>query len=92
MIIELMTFIVSFLNQNLKLIDTSLGMNYNHSIEELWLNPYNYLMMAKNTKQSLNNYISNPYLNKKIRPSGLILILLGLILLFLVFVLQNFLR
>ena len=37
-------------NQNLKLIDTSLGMNYNYSIEELWLNPYNYLMMAKNIK------------------------------------------
>ena len=53
-------------NQNLKLIDTSLGMTYNYAIEELWLNPYNYLMMAKNTKNSLNEYISNPYLNKKI--------------------------
>ena len=53
-------------NQNLKLIDTSLGMNYNHSIEELWLNPYNYLMMAKNIKTSLNEYIKDPYLNKQI--------------------------
>lgn len=53
-------------NDNLKLIDTSLGMNYNYSIEELWLNPYNYLMMAKNTKTSLNEYISDPYLNKQI--------------------------
>jgi len=53
-------------NQNLKLIDTSLGMTYNYAIEELWLNPYNYLMMAKNTKNSLNEYISDPYLNKKI--------------------------
>ena len=53
-------------NQNLKLIDTSLGMNYNHSIEELWLNPYNYLMMAKNIKKSLNEYIKDPYLNKQI--------------------------
>lgn len=53
-------------NQDLKLIDTSLGMTYNHAIEELWLNPYNYLMMAKNTKNSLNEYISDPYLNKKI--------------------------
>ena len=53
-------------NDNLKLIDTTLGMNYTYSIEELWLNPYNYLMMAKNTKTSLNEYISDPYLNKQI--------------------------
>ena len=53
-------------NKNLKLIDTSLGMNYTYSIEELWLNPYNYLMMAKNTKTSLKEYIEDPYLNKNI--------------------------
>ena len=61
-------YAVSMLNKNdnLKLIDTSLGMTYTYSIEELWLNPYNYLMMAKNTKTSLNEYISDPYLNKQI--------------------------
>lgn len=61
-------YAVSMLNINsdLLLIDTSLGMTYNHSIEELWLNPYNYLMMAKNTKNSLNEYIKDPYLNKDI--------------------------
>lgn len=61
-------YAVKMLNKNkdLKLIDTSLGMTYNYSIEELWLNPYNYLMMAKNTKNSLNEYIKDPYLNKKI--------------------------
>ena len=53
-------------NDNLKLIDTSLGMTYTYAIEELWLNPYNYLMMAKNTKTSLNEYIKDPYLNKEI--------------------------
>ena len=53
-------------NANLKLIDATLGMNYTHSIEELWLNPYNYLMMAKNTKNSLNEYIDDPYINKDI--------------------------
>ena len=53
-------------NKNLKLIDTSLGMKYNYSIEELWLNPYNYLMMAKNIKDSLNEYITNPYLVEEI--------------------------
>lgn len=53
-------------NANLKLIDATLGMNYNYSIEELWLNPYNYLMMGKNIKTSLNEYIDDPYLNKQI--------------------------
>ena len=61
-------YAVSMLNKNsnLKLIDATLGMNYTYSIEELWLNPYNYLMMAKNTKTSLNEYIEDPYLNKEI--------------------------
>ncbi len=53
-------------NKNLKLIDTAYGMTYDYSIEELWLNPYNYLMMAKNVKQSLNEYITNPYLVEEI--------------------------
>ena len=37
-------------NKNLKIIDVSLGMTYENNITELWLNPYNYLMMAQNTK------------------------------------------
>ena len=53
-------------NKNLKLIDTAYGMSYDYSIEELWLNPYNYLMMAKNVKDSLAEYITNPYLVEKI--------------------------
>jgi len=53
-------------NKNLKLIDTAYGMTYDYSIEELWLNPYNYLMMAKNVKDSLGDYITNPYLVEKI--------------------------
>ena len=53
-------------NKRLKLIDTAYGMTYDYSIEELWLNPYNYLMMAKNVKDSLSDYITNPYLVEKI--------------------------
>lgn len=49
-------------NKKLKVIDVSLGMAYNYDIEELWLNPYNYLMMAQNLKSGLLEYISNPYL------------------------------
>lgn len=49
-------------NKNLKIIDISLGMAYENDIAELWLNPYNYLMMAQNTKNGLLEYIDNPYL------------------------------
>ena len=50
------------INKNLKIIDISLGMTYENDIAELWLNPYNYLMMAQNTKNGLLEYIDNPYL------------------------------
>lgn len=53
-------------NKNLKIIDVALGMEVINSIEELWLNPYNYLMMAQNLKNGLNEYIENPYLIKEI--------------------------
>ena len=61
-------YAVKMINENkrIKLIDTSYGMKYNYSLEELWLNPYNYLMMAKNIKNSLNEYITNPYLIEEI--------------------------
>ena len=49
-------------NKNLKIIDVSMGMTYDYDIAELWLNPYNYLMMAQNTKNGLLEYIDNPYL------------------------------
>ena len=39
-----------------------MGMTYDTDVAELWLNPYNYLMMAQNTKNGLLEYISNPYL------------------------------
>src|SRR5690625_5287963 len=37
-------------NKDLKIIDTTLSMEYNNSIEELWLDPSNFLMMAQNIK------------------------------------------
>ena len=54
------------LNSDLKVIDSALGMSYDYSVEELWLNPYNYLMMAQNLKTGLNQYITNPYLLEEI--------------------------
>lgn len=61
-------YAVEMLNKNksLLLIDSAMGMNYTNSLEELWLNPYNFLMMAKNIKDSLSEYITNPYLVEEI--------------------------
>ena len=53
-------------NKNLKVIDTSLSVSYEYSVRELWLNPNNFLMMAQNIKDGLNEYISNPYINDEI--------------------------
>ncbi len=50
------------LNENLKIIDTSISVTYDYSVNELWLNPNNYLMMAQNIKDGLNEYITNPYI------------------------------
>ncbi len=53
-------------NKDLKVIDVAIGMNYENGVEELWLNPYNYLMMAQNLKNGLEQYITNPYLLEEI--------------------------
>ena len=66
-------FAVSMINKNkkLKVIDVSMGMNYDYDISELWLNPYNYLMMAQNTKDGLLEYVSNPYLISNTDKTGI---------------------
>ncbi len=61
-------YAVEMINRNhqLKMIDVGMGMNYEYGVEQLWLNPYNYLMMAKNVKNGLAEYITNPYLMQSI--------------------------
>lgn len=54
------------LNKNMKLIDATYKINYNYDVAELWLNPGNAIMIAKNIKNGLNTYITNPYLNDDI--------------------------
>ena len=44
------------MNENLKIIDTSLSISYDYSVRELWLNPNNYLMLAQNLKNGLPIY------------------------------------
>lgn len=53
-------------NDNLLLIDSTLGMEYNYGVEEIWLDPSNLLMMAQNVKNGLEEYISNAILIKEI--------------------------
>ena len=54
------------INKDLKIIDTTLYMENNNSIEELWLDPSNFLMMAQNIKSGFNEYIDSYYLNTQI--------------------------
>ena len=52
-------------NPNILLIDSGVGINTN-SRQELLLNPSNILMMAKNIKKGLEEYINNTYISKNI--------------------------
>lgn len=57
-----------FLNSNadMLLIDVSYGLNYEYSVEELWLSPNNYLMLAKNIKNNLIDYTTSTVLKEEI--------------------------
>jgi len=59
---------VNFLNSNseLKIIDATKGVNFTNSVEELWLDPSNYLMIARNIKSTLIDYEKNVYNQDKI--------------------------
>lgn len=53
-------------NKNLKIIDSTLSMESTDYIDELWLDPANALMIARNIKSGLNEYINNHYLKNEI--------------------------
>lgn len=53
-------------NPNLKIIDTSLSMEYYNDVEELWLDPSNFLMLTQNIRNGLKEYINNHYLKNEI--------------------------
>ena len=59
---------VEFLNKNkdLEIIDSMKSMGYKYGIEELWLDPSQYLMMARNIKESLIDYENNIYTKESI--------------------------
>lgn len=54
------------INKRIKIIDAAKGMEYSNGIEELWLDPFNFLMLAQNVKSGFSDYIEDPYLNKEI--------------------------
>lgn len=53
-------------NKDLMIIDTTATMEYNNHVEELWLDPSNFLMMSLNVKNGLLEYITNQYLKAEI--------------------------
>ena len=46
-------------NSDLLLIDVAYGLNYEYALEELWLSPNNFLMLAKNIRNNLVDYTTS---------------------------------
>lgn len=53
-------------NKKLQIIDVSYGLKYKYGIEELWLNPNNYLMLANTIKNDLEDLSSSKYAAEEI--------------------------
>jgi len=60
-------------NKNLKIIDVANGINHTNNIEELWLSPNNYLMLASNIKTNLSTLVNNKYTEETITKNYIIL-------------------
>lgn len=53
-------------NKKLKIIDAAYGLKYTYGVEELWLSPSNFLMLACNIKDGLKEQIGSKYINEEI--------------------------
>jgi zinc transport system substrate-binding protein len=53
-------------NKKIKIIDTTLTLDYSNDIAELWLDPSNFLMLAQNIRTGFKEYINNHYLKNEI--------------------------
>jgi zinc transport system substrate-binding protein len=53
-------------NSNLKIIDVAYGLKYDYGVEELWLSPNDFLMLASTVKTNLTDFIQNKYLIEEI--------------------------
>ena len=58
----------TFLNKNkhLKIIDVSKGLSIKNEMDDLFISPSNYLMLAQNIKDGLNGYIKSTYMQEEI--------------------------
>ena len=48
-------------NRKLYIIDVAYGLKYENGVEELWLSPNYYLMLAKTIKDNLQSFVSSKY-------------------------------
>lgn len=53
-------------NKNIQIIDATYGIKYYYGIEELWLNPNNYLTLASTIKNELKEINNSKYKNETI--------------------------
>jgi zinc transport system substrate-binding protein len=53
-------------NKDIRIIDSTLSMEYQYGKEELWLDPSNFLMLAQNIRNGFKEYINNGYLKQEI--------------------------
>lgn len=53
-------------NKHLKIIDATASIEYDNRMEEIWLDPSNFLMIAQNIKLGFDEYITNQYLLNEI--------------------------
>ena len=51
-------------NRNLLIIDVSNGLSYTYGIKELWMSPNNYLMLAKNIRDYLKEYLESKIISE----------------------------
>ena len=62
-------YIVTMVNNNnkkLRIIDSTNRIEYKYSQDEVWINPSNVLMVARNIKEGLKEYVVSENLDKKI--------------------------
>ena len=53
-------------NKKMQIMDVSYGIKYHYGVEELWLNPNNYLMLANTVKNDLIDLTENKYAGEEI--------------------------
>ena len=53
-------------NKNLKIIDSTNNIEYTYSLDEIWMNPSNVLMIAQNIREGLKEYVNSTLLSEEI--------------------------